>query len=53
MDGRGEAATTSYGRYRGGAYERLAQVELPHSLVSYTRTSPRISAFCIRRMSTR
>ncbi|MDB5808676.1 MAG: Carbamoyltransferase [Betaproteobacteria bacterium] len=32
MDGRGELATTSYGAYRGGAYKRLAEVHLPHSL---------------------
>jgi carbamoyltransferase len=32
MDGRGERATTSYGVYRNGRYERLKQVNLPHSL---------------------
>jgi carbamoyltransferase len=32
MDGRGERATTSYGVYRNGAYERFKQVNLPHSL---------------------
>ncbi|MDB5760609.1 MAG: carbamoyltransferase [Burkholderia sp.] len=32
MDGRGERATTSYGVYRQGRYERLKQVNLPHSL---------------------
>ena len=32
MDGRGEHATTSYGVYRDGRYERLKQVNLPHSL---------------------
>jgi carbamoyltransferase len=32
MDGRGERATTSYGVYRHGRYERLKQVNLPHSL---------------------
>jgi carbamoyltransferase len=32
MDGRGERATTSYGIYRHGRYERLKQVDLPHSL---------------------
>ena len=32
LDGRGELATTSYGRFAGGAYERLGQVHMPHSL---------------------
>ena len=32
MDGRGEKPTTSYGVYRDGRYERLKQVNLPHSL---------------------
>ncbi|MFC0398757.1 carbamoyltransferase family protein [Paraburkholderia rhizosphaerae] len=32
MDGRGEGVTTSMGRFVGGAYQRLRQVELPHSL---------------------
>jgi carbamoyltransferase len=32
LDGRGELATTSYGRFGGGRYERLGQVEMPHSL---------------------
>jgi carbamoyltransferase len=32
MDGRGERATTSYGVYRNGRYQRLKQVNLPHSL---------------------
>jgi carbamoyltransferase len=32
LDGRGELATTSYGRFQGGRYERLGQVEMPHSL---------------------
>jgi carbamoyltransferase len=32
MDGRGERATTSYGAYRDGVYQRLKQVDLPHSL---------------------
>lgn len=32
MDGRGEKATTSYGVYRDGIYERLGQVDMPHSL---------------------
>jgi carbamoyltransferase len=32
MDGRGEGVTTSMGRFVGGRYERLRQVELPHSL---------------------
>jgi len=32
LDGRGELATTSYGRYAGGDYERLGQVHMPHSL---------------------
>jgi carbamoyltransferase len=32
MDGRGEHVTTSYGAFRNGAYERLKQIGLPHSL---------------------
>ncbi|WP_459618570.1 carbamoyltransferase family protein [Bordetella sp. 2513F-2] len=32
LDGRGEAATTSYGHYRDGRYTRIKQVCLPHSL---------------------
>ncbi|HTH61412.1 MAG TPA: carbamoyltransferase C-terminal domain-containing protein [Paraburkholderia sp.] len=32
MDGRGEGVTTSLGEFRSGAYRRLTQVELPHSL---------------------
>jgi carbamoyltransferase len=32
VDGRGELVTTSYGIYRNGEYERLKQVNLPHSL---------------------
>jgi carbamoyltransferase len=32
LDGRGELATTSYGRFAGGRYERIAQVRVPHSL---------------------
>ncbi|HYD80441.1 MAG TPA: carbamoyltransferase C-terminal domain-containing protein [Paucimonas sp.] len=32
MDGRGEAATTSYGMFENGAYRRLKQINLPHSL---------------------
>lgn len=32
MDGRGERASTSYGHYRRGRYERIRQVDLPHSL---------------------
>ncbi|GAA5236946.1 carbamoyltransferase [Verticiella sediminum] len=32
MDGRGEIATTSYGVFRDGRYQRLKQVDLPHSL---------------------
>jgi carbamoyltransferase len=32
MDGRGERATTSYGLWRDGSYERIRQVNLPHSL---------------------
>lgn len=32
MDGRGERATTSYGHYAGGAYRRIKQIDLPHSL---------------------
>jgi len=32
MDGRGELATTSYGLFKDGRYDRIAQVNLPHSL---------------------
>jgi carbamoyltransferase len=32
LDGRGELATTSYGHFAAGAYERLGQVCMPHSL---------------------
>jgi carbamoyltransferase len=32
LDGRGEMATTSYGHFTGAAYERIAQVQMPHSL---------------------
>jgi carbamoyltransferase len=32
MDGRGERSTTSYGLYKDGRYQRLKQVDLPHSL---------------------
>ncbi|MDB5815936.1 MAG: carbamoyltransferase [Rhodocyclales bacterium] len=32
MDGRGELATTSYGSFRDGRYERVKQVNLPDSL---------------------
>ncbi|HWK71707.1 MAG TPA: carbamoyltransferase C-terminal domain-containing protein [Burkholderiaceae bacterium] len=32
MDGRGERASTSYGHYRDGKYDRIKQVNLPHSL---------------------
>jgi carbamoyltransferase len=32
MDGRGERTCTSYGRAAGAAYERIAQVDYPHSL---------------------
>ncbi len=32
MDGRGEAATTSYGHYQDRRYRRISQVNLPHSL---------------------
>ena len=32
MDGRGERATTSYGYYQDRRYQRLKQVNLPHSL---------------------
>jgi carbamoyltransferase len=32
LDGRGELATTSYGHFRDGAYERIGQVQVPHSL---------------------
>jgi len=32
LDGRGERATTTYGRWRDGCYEALGHVEMPHSL---------------------
>lgn len=32
MDGRGEQATTTYGCYAGGDFQRLKQVDYPHSL---------------------
>lgn len=32
LDGRGERATTAYGRYRDGRYESLGEVQVPHSL---------------------
>ena len=32
LDGRGELATTSYGLFDGTHYERIGQVEVPHSL---------------------
>ena len=32
LDGRGELATTSYGLFDGARYERIGQVEVPHSL---------------------
>jgi len=32
MDGRGERATTSYGHFVDGRYERIKQLNLPHSL---------------------
>jgi carbamoyltransferase len=32
LDGRGERASTQYGRYRDGRYEVLGEVALPHSL---------------------
>jgi carbamoyltransferase len=32
MDGRGEAATTSYGMFEKGTYRRIKQINLPHSL---------------------
>lgn len=32
LDGRGEAATTTYGRFRGDRYASLGQVQVPHSL---------------------
>jgi carbamoyltransferase len=32
LDGRGEEATTTYGRYHGGRYERFGEVVMPHSL---------------------
>jgi carbamoyltransferase len=32
LDGRGETASTQYGVFRDGAYRRLGEVRLPHSL---------------------
>jgi carbamoyltransferase len=32
LDGRGELATTSYGRFDGRTFERLGEVRMPHSL---------------------
>ena len=32
LDGRGERATTTYGRYRDDCYEPLGEVQVPHSL---------------------
>lgn len=32
LDGRGELATTSYGHFAGACYERIGQVQMPHSL---------------------
>ncbi len=32
LDGRGEDATTTYGRWRAGRYEPLGEVTMPHSL---------------------
>jgi len=32
LDGRGERATTTYGRWRDDAYEPLGEVRMPHSL---------------------
>jgi carbamoyltransferase len=32
LDGRGERATTVYGRYADGVYQSLGRVEMPHSL---------------------
>jgi carbamoyltransferase len=32
LDGRGEEATTTYGRYRSGRYEPIGEVVMPHSL---------------------
>jgi carbamoyltransferase len=32
LDGRGEVATTSYGQFSGGDYERIGEVHMPHSL---------------------
>ncbi|MET0857778.1 MAG: carbamoyltransferase C-terminal domain-containing protein [Telluria sp.] len=32
MDGRGERACSSFGAWRGGRYERIGQVDYPHSL---------------------
>ena len=32
IDGRGESATTAYGRWRDGRYETLGEVHMPHSL---------------------
>jgi carbamoyltransferase len=32
LDGRGEEATTAYGRWRDGRYQALGEVHMPHSL---------------------
>lgn len=32
LDGRGERATTTYGRWRDGRYDALGEVRMPHSL---------------------
>jgi carbamoyltransferase len=32
LDGRGERATTTYGRWRDGRYDSLGEVHMPHSL---------------------
>jgi carbamoyltransferase len=32
LDGRGEVATTSYGHFTGERYDRIGQVQMPHSL---------------------
>jgi carbamoyltransferase len=53
MDGRGEAATTSYAATTAAPTSVSVKSSCRIRSVSYTRTSPRISAFCIRRMSTR
>lgn len=32
LDGRGERATTSYGHFHHGRYDRIKQIDMPHSL---------------------